>query len=128
MSNDRYLRILLTVIASALVYLCLVLTPWPTLSAQTNSVGVPVPGQSTGPAEVVIVGWKASGQRPLPVEVVGRIGIAGDVTVVGHVETRQASGTTSRVVLAGWEPDGPAPSGSYTHWDSPGKGLPVTAR
>lgn len=128
MSNDRYLRILLTIIASALVYLCLVLTPWPALTAQARPIGVPAPGQSTGPAEVVIVGWKAGGQRPLPVEVVGKIGIAGDVTVVGRVDTRQVSGTTNRVVLAGWEPDGPMPSGSYAHWNSPGKGLPVTNR
>ena len=66
-TSDRYLKGVLTVIAGCLVYLCLVLTPWPTASAAASEV-----------TPVVIVGWKpwqsdssptSFRQEPLPVVV-----------------------------------------------------------
>lgn len=70
MTSDRYLKGVLTVIAASLVYLCLVLTPWPTAAAAAAAA------EQT---ECVIVGWKASdsrfsytqdlGSNPLPVVV-----------------------------------------------------------
>jgi hypothetical protein len=55
MPVDRYLRTVLTVIALCLVYLCLVLTPWPVAQAQQSGV--------------FIVGWKdqRGHEHPLPV-------------------------------------------------------------
>jgi hypothetical protein len=48
MTSDRYLKAVLTVIASCLVYICVALTTGPAASAQHG-----------GPQEVVLVGWKA---------------------------------------------------------------------
>jgi tRNA G37 N-methylase TrmD len=58
MQVDRYTKIMLTVIAAALVWLCVVLTPMGTsLNAQTAAV-------ATQPAmRVVIAGWEGSGPR-----------------------------------------------------------------
>lgn len=129
MADDRYLRGVLTVIAGALVYLCVVMTPWPSASAQTPMRGTRTPGESTGPAEVVIVGWNVMPDTGLPVSVIGGVTVANDVAVKGRVETIQVPGTFDRVVLAGWEPDGPASPGTYTSWSnsraSRTRGLPV---
>jgi hypothetical protein len=68
MTSDRYLKGVLTVIAACLVYLCLVMTPWPMVSAA-----------AVEPTQVVIVGWKpwasdhsltSLRSQPLPVAVV----------------------------------------------------------
>lgn len=102
MRADLYTRVLLTIIAAALVYLCLVLTPIPTLGAQATQR----PGEFTGPTEVVVVGWRASPDQPLPVTItddVLPVEVRGDVRVVGRVETQQVSGRSDRVVLVGWE-------------------------
>jgi hypothetical protein len=124
MSNDRVVRGLLWVIATALVHLSVVLTPWPTARAQSAATfGAQRPGEPTAPAQVVIVGWRVHDVPALPVQVVGRI--AGDVRVTSAVETRQAPGTFTRVVLAGWEPNGPPKAGTYTRWDAGARGLPV---
>jgi hypothetical protein len=131
MQVDAYVRTLLTVIAAALVYLCLVLTPWPAASAQgTPAQGARTPGESTGPAEVVIVGWRYSPDLALPVQIPGPITIGGEVQVTGQVETRQAARSFDRVVLAGWEAEGTAQRpGTFTSWDDPrGRALPVTVR
>jgi hypothetical protein len=57
MSTDRYLRLVLTIIAGCLVYLCVVLTPMPRAYAQ----GVVL----RDPQDVYVVGYKyvdATGQ------------------------------------------------------------------
>ena len=107
-THDRYVRGVLTIIAGALVYLCVLATPWPAAEAQTARR----PGDPTGPAEMVIVGVRGT----LPVQVQNAIGIAGevkvtgDVRVTGRVQTEQVPRTSTRVVLAGWE-DASAPAG-----------------
>ena len=131
MSNDRYLRGVLTVIACALVYLCIVLTPMPAAIAQ----GARTPGEIVGPAEMVIVGWRVPPDASLPVQVVspvtvtGDVRVANDVRVSGRVETEQAPRTTTRVVVAGWEQGGaPTNPGAFSSWDvTKGRGMPVTA-
>lgn len=113
MTNDRYTRATLTVIAAALVYLCVVLTPWPGVLAQTpQPYGAPTPGGPAGPGQVIVVGWQVPAAQPLAVR------------VTGPVETTQAPRTVDRVVLAGWEAEGPT-SGAYARWNEPGRGLPV---
>jgi hypothetical protein len=98
---DRYLRFVLTVIAAALLYLCVVLTPWPGVAAQTAAR----PGDPTGPAEMVIVGWRLPNNAALPVQVRGRteVAVAGEVRVSGRVAAEPVPNTSTRVVLAGWE-------------------------
>jgi hypothetical protein len=67
----RYQTAVLTVIAVCLVYLCLVLTPWPHAMAQASDRSQPPAGPSSDPpTRVYIVGWyDADGQlhhlRPL---------------------------------------------------------------
>lgn len=96
---DRYTKTVLTLIAIALVYICIVLTPLPGVQAQTARR----PGDPTGPGEMVIVGWRApelvaiSTPRPLPVNVVE------PVRVAGKVVTEPADDNARRVVLVGWE-------------------------
>jgi hypothetical protein len=103
MRADLYTRVLLTIIAAALVYLCAALTPLPALRAQVTQR----PGEFTGPTEVVIVGWRAFPDQPIPVEIAGDnavpVEVRGDVRVVGRVETQQVTGRSDRVVLVGWE-------------------------
>src|SRR5687768_14157000 len=97
--NDRYIKTVLTVIAGALLYLCVILTPVPTVLAQVPSR---TPGEPSGPTEVVIVGWQSTArERPLPVviEQVQPLRIEGAVTT-----ERSGSGRADRVVLVGWEP------------------------
>ena len=62
---DRYTKFILTVIAGALLYLAAIFTPLPSASAQTPSR---FPGQSSGPTEVVVVGWQTS-QAIVPVSI-----------------------------------------------------------
>jgi hypothetical protein len=85
---DRYTRAVLTIIALSLVYLCVAdaLRGTP-VSAQVY--GSQRPGESTGPAEVVIVGWNNLPQGGIPVQIVGGAPSSGDQPM--------------RVVLAGWE-------------------------
>ena len=58
--TDRYTKCVLTVIAVALVYLCVIFTPLPHAHAQTSSIR---PGESSGPTEVVVVGWEENATR-----------------------------------------------------------------
>ena len=99
---DRYLKSVLTVIAGALVYLCVVLTPIPGVEAQTPSLR---PGVSSGPMEVVIVGWQAGAREPIPVSVqqTQPLRIEGNVTT-----ERSTTRLADRVVLVGWENNGTA--------------------
>ena len=123
MNSEIYLRTVLTVIAAALVYLCVIFTPWPVASAQTGQiVGAPTPGVSTGPAEVVVVGWRL--ETGLPVHV------GNEVRVTGQVMTGAAENSTTRVVITGWE-DGAlgSPRGSFQPLSSnPVRALPVVVR
>jgi hypothetical protein len=99
--TDRYTKILLTVIALALVYLCVVLTPIPGVQAQTARR----PGDPTGPAEMVIVGWRAPKGETLPVTVFGSVIVdnTAPFRITGDVRTERSSGAADRVVLVGWE-------------------------
>jgi hypothetical protein len=112
--TDRYTKIVLTVIAGALVYLCVVMTAFPALEAQVTQR----PGEFTGkPIEAVIVGWKLteplqiSSRAPLP------------------VQTERSRGAADRVVIVGWEENGvrevPAPSMTPII-SSRGQNFPVT--
>jgi hypothetical protein len=88
--TDRYTKIVLTIIAGALVYICIAITPLPSISAQAQQASKR-PGESTGPAEVVIVGWKQNA----PMQIA--------TTEPLHVVTERSSGVADRVVLVGWE-------------------------
>jgi len=99
MTIDRYTKVVLTIIATSLVYLCIVMTPIPGVQAQTAKR----PGDPTGPGEMVIVGWRAtdpipvSFQRPVPVVSAETLRVSGSVT------TERSSGQADRMVLVGWE-------------------------
>jgi hypothetical protein len=128
MKSDAYLRGVLTVIAGALVYLCVVLTPWPTASAQTTQR----PGEFTGPGEFVIAGVKAGVALPVqvmgPVQIGNDVRISGDVKVTGRVQTEQVPRTADRVVLVGWE-EGNSQAGQtrVVQWNrAAGVALPVS--
>jgi hypothetical protein len=105
MRIDLYTRGVLTIIAIALLYLCILFTPLPTVSAQRGLR----PGDDTGPAQVVIVGWRAA--DPMPVQLAESIPlrVSGDVSINGLVETRSAANAVARVVLTGWEESSPGP-------------------
>jgi hypothetical protein len=105
MRNDLYLRVVLTVIAGALVYLCVVLTPMPSVSAQTGRiVGGKTPGEYTGPAEVTIVDWRLPAGASLPVTVTrGDVRITNEVSVSGSVEVTQTPNNPLRSVVVGYE-------------------------
>ena len=125
MKADLYTKAILTVIAGALLYLCVVFTPLPTVSAQRGLR----PGDDTGPAQVVVVGWRTSDRAPVQLAESIPLRISGDVQVNGLVQTEQAANRVSRVVLAGWEERGSASSpGSFSPFDPNAKrprGVPV---
>ena len=109
MRNDRYLRVVLGVIAAALVYLCVVLTPLPAAFAQTTQR----PGQFVGPGEMVIVGVRLPAGEAMPVQV------ANEVRVNGQVRTEQPPNAYDRVMLMGWEDNSsnnPAVPGTFVPW------------
>jgi hypothetical protein len=85
--TDRYTKTVLTVIAGALIYLCIVMTAFPAAQAQASAR----PGEPTGPQEVVVVGWRPT--TPVPIVALEPL----------RVITQQNTGTPDRVVLAGWE-------------------------
>ncbi len=101
---DRYTKFILTLIACALVYLCVVFTPLPGLDAQTASLR---PGEPSGPTEVVIVGWQSrSGALPFPVSIGHPVQVAASqpLPIRGEVTTeRTTTGLADRVVIVGWE-------------------------
>jgi len=101
---DRYTKAVLTLIATALVYLCVVVTPWPGVQAQTAAR----PGESTGPAQVVIVGWRAPSGESIPVTTMSTVDVrvSGPVQVNGRVTTDKATDRADRVVMVGWEEGG----------------------
>lgn len=113
MTTDRYTRALLSVIAGALVYLCIVLTAWPQAHAQSTRRPGEIIG-APGPAEVVVVGWRPARTEHVAVQVVESIRlpvhvqgsvplkVSGEMRVAGTVQTEQSS-RPDRVVLVGWE-------------------------
>jgi hypothetical protein len=116
MAADRYTRFVLTTIAGALVYLCIVLTPRPVLQAQSTQPG------TMSPAEVTIIGWRVPRTEPMPVQVMG------EVRVTGRVQAEQPLDRSDRVVLVGWEEgstDGTR--GARRPLNSAQPGLPVSS-
>ena len=109
---DRYTKVVLTIIAGALVYLCVVMTAFPAVQAQTTQR----PGEFTGrPVETIVVGWKTDA---LPI--VARQPL--------QVQTERSTGRADRMVIVGWE-EGAAVGqmGSLTPIvTSRGSGLPVS--
>jgi hypothetical protein len=101
MQSDRYVKMVLTVIAAALVYLCVLATPLPVVDAQTAKR----PGDPTGPAEVVVIGWRAPASHIVPVTTPAplRVDVLNTVRVQGQVTTERSAGRADRVVLVGWE-------------------------
>ena len=98
---DRYTKVVLTVIAGALVYLCIVMTAFPSVQAQ----GSLRPGEPTGPANVVVVGWRSDQplpvafQRPVPVVTAPNE----PLRITGSVTTERTAGLADRVVVVGFE-------------------------
>jgi hypothetical protein len=106
MPQDRYVKGVLTVIALALVYLCVVLTPAPPALAQAQTQPPLVrPGDATGPMPVVVVGWRAGSGEVVPVAVTNAVttSVQNTVQVEGRVTTERSAGGADRVVLVGWE-------------------------
>ena len=100
---DRYTKFILTVIAAALVYLCIVLTPLPGVHAQVPSLR---PGEPSGPTEVVISGWRTpAGLAAFPVSIQHpvQLSTAQPLRVTGSVVTERSSGAADRVIVVGWE-------------------------
>ena len=125
---DTYTKTVLTVIALALLYLCLVHAPLPALQAQSS----PRPGESTGPAQVVVVGVReplpVALQRPVEVVVTNKA-----VPITGSVTTERSSGNADRVVLVGWEHLSFVEKEKYRpnmfqQFGQAGTGLPVVSR
>jgi hypothetical protein len=98
---DRYTKFILTVIAGALLYLAVIFTALPTANAQIPSK---FPGQSSGPTEVVVVGWQ-TGQAIVPVSIGHPVQVTASrpLPITGQVTTEPASEKADRVVLVGWE-------------------------
>ena len=91
--SDRYTKTVLTIIAVALVYLCIVMTPFPAVSAQTALR----PGDPTGPGQMVIVGWQTN--QAIPVHIVSQE----PLRITGNVTTERSSGAPDRMIITGWE-------------------------
>jgi hypothetical protein len=111
--TDRYSKIVLTVIAAALVYLCVVMTAFPSVQAQTTRRAGEI---INTPIEAVIVGWKADGAIPIASREPLR------------VQTERASGVADRVVVVGWEEGATRerPNAVVPIMSSKGQNLPVT--
>lgn len=110
--TDKYTKTVLTVIAGALLYLCVVMTPLPSLQAQSSKR----PGEPTGPAEVVIVDWKST--APIPMSAPEPI----------RVITERSTGVPDKVVLVGWEETVPRQMQPRLRRLSEEDGLPVVVR
>jgi len=111
--NDRYTKTILTVIAGALIYLCVAMTAFPSVSAQ----GTQRPGEPSGPLEVVVVGWKSNTPMqiasPQPLRVV----------------TERTGGVADRVVVVGWEENAARETPTTLHSFGPqNPGIPVVVR
>ena len=110
--TDRYTKTVLTVIAGALIYLCVVMTAFPAAQAQSSAR----PGEPTGPQDVVVVGWRPT--APLPI-------VAPEPL---RVVTEQKAGIAERVVLVGWEESGRGSPVQRFFDEARTVGLPVVVR
>jgi hypothetical protein len=127
--TDRYIKSVLTVIAGALIYLCVVLTPMPPLNAQVNSR---TPGEPSGPTDVVIVGWRPPDGATFPVSIQHQVRVSATepLPIRGTVMTeRSSSGIADRVVVVGWEEnatkDRPSQLQPINTMSSTARGIPV---
>jgi hypothetical protein len=110
---DRYSKIILTLIAGALIYLCIVMTAFPAVSAQ----GTQRPGEPSGPLEVVVVGWKST--TPLSIAAQQPI----------RVITERVPGAAERVVVVGWEENAAREAPATMHgFNAQSPGIPVVVR
>jgi hypothetical protein len=110
---DRYTKTILTVIAGALVYLCIVMTAFPAVHAQ----GAARPGEMTGPAQVVVVGWNQN--VPVPIT----------TTQPLHVVTERSTGAADRMLIVGWEENAaPGHPGNVHGFSGSNMGIPVVVR
>jgi hypothetical protein len=125
---DKYTKTVLTVIALALVYLCIVNPPVAPAYAQSSAR----PGEPTGPAQVVVVGVReplpVALQRPAEVDITNKA-----VPIVGSGTTERSGGNADRVVLVGWEHLSTVEKAKYRPnmfqpFGQPGTGLPVLTR
>jgi hypothetical protein len=108
------------------------LTPLPTVHAQRGLR----PGDDTGPAQVVIVGWRLDEGLPVRMTESVPLKMSGDVSINGLVETRSTPDSVSRVILAGWEENAPPvqvrlPAGAFRPFNAQARnptlrGVPVT--
>lgn len=98
---DRYTKTLLTLIAVTLIYIAAVVTPFPAVNAQQPTLR---PGESSGPTQVVIVGWQPSPRDVIPVA----IQQTQPLRIEGTVTTERSTSRTiaDRVVIVGWEEAG----------------------
>jgi hypothetical protein len=111
---DRYTKTVLTVIAGALVYLCVVMTAFPAVHAQQTAAR---PGEMTGPAQVVVVGWNPNTAVPIT------------TTQPLHVVTERSTGAADRMLIVGWEENAaPGHPGNVHAFSGPNSGLPVHTR
>lgn len=99
--TDRYTKFILTVIAGALIYLAMIFTPLPGAYAQVPTIR---PGESSGPTQVVVVGWQTS-QAVVPVSISQPVQVTASrpLPVTGQVKTERSSDLADRVILVGWE-------------------------
>ena len=108
---DRYTKTVLTVIAGALVYLCIVMTAFPAASAQQTAAR---PGEMTGPAQVVVVGWTPNTAVPIT------------TAQPLHVVTERSTGAADRMILVGWEENAaPGHAGNVHGFTGTNTGIPV---
>jgi hypothetical protein len=124
---DRYSKTVLTVIAGALVYLCVVMTPFPTVHAQQTAAR---PGEMTGPAQVVVVGWNPATTVPIttthPLEITAGQPLPVVAAQPVHVITERSTAVPDRMVVVGWEENAvPGRAGSIHNFSGPNMGVPV---
>lgn len=108
---DKYTKVVLTVIAVALVYLCVINTPLPTVAAQGTTQR---PGEFSGPAQVVVVGWQSN--APVPITANQPL----------HVITERSTGQPDRMIITGWEENARPGAIGGLHPINAKNGVPVT--
>ena len=109
------------------MYLCVMLTPMPVVNAQTGRiVGTQRPGEYTGPAEVVIVGWRAAEGGTVPVTIPGGVRVTNEVAVTGEMLVKQLPEDHLRTVLIGHEEGATGrANGAFRPLNSRTGGVPV---
>jgi hypothetical protein len=110
--NDRYTKIVLTVIAGALVYLCIVMTAFPAVQAQST----PRAGEMINEPVRVIVGWNVN--EPMPIVTPRPI----------QVQTERTAGIADRVIVVGWEENSARDKVMPMNAINSGRGISVPVR